>query len=105
MGVITYLRSFRFGEYAIFDFSVSFVAVYLLAPHLSKLGRKFNLEIPRRAWLYLTLPISVVVHLVFATFTPMTVNFLDPHGHYLLKVVMICLIVLGVKDIKKTKGS
>ncbi|MEI6510432.1 MAG: hypothetical protein WCO25_00130 [Candidatus Uhrbacteria bacterium] len=102
MGIITYLRSFRFGEYAIFDFTVSFVAVYLLAPYLSRLGRKFNLDISRRSWLYLTLPISVVVHLVFVTFTPMTRNVLDLHGHYLLKVIMVGLIVLGVKDIKQT---
>lgn len=105
MGIIAYLRTFRFGEYAIFDFAVSFIAVYLLAPNLSRLGRKINLDIPRRAWLYLTLPISVVAHLIVATYTPMTVNFLDPRGHYLLKVVMVGLIVLGVKDIKKIRGA
>lgn len=105
MGTISYLRTFRLGEYAIFDFSVSIVAIYFLAPYLSKLGRKFNLDIPRRSWLYFTLPISVLVHLLFLTITPMTRDTIDLNGHYIIKIVMIILIILGVAGIKKIKNG
>ncbi|MFC1788183.1 hypothetical protein ACFLZY_03110 [Patescibacteria group bacterium] len=99
MKTIEYLRHFRIGEYAIFDFVVSFVAVFLLAPLLSLAFRKVGINIPKISWLYLTLPISIVTHLAVGTMTPMTQNFLNPHGHYILKLLIVVLLILGLKDI------
>lgn len=97
---IEYLRHFRIGGYAIFDFAVSFLAVYLVAPLLSKLFLKIGVDIPKVNWLYLTLPISIAVHLSFGNITPMTANFLDLHGHILLKIIMLGLLFMGLKGIK-----
>jgi len=76
MITIEYLRQFRFGEYAILDFAVSFLGIYLLSPLLSKTFLKINVEIPKKNWLYLTLPISIIAHLIVGTITPMTKSFI-----------------------------
>ncbi|MFA5961881.1 MAG: hypothetical protein WC848_04325 [Parcubacteria group bacterium] len=99
---ISYLRHFRFGEYAIFDFGVAFLGLFLLSPLLSWLFRKlFNLEIPKKNWVFLTLPIGIVTHLITRPITPLTKNFLDPHSHYLLKITIFILLFLGLRNIKK----
>jgi len=102
---IYYLRHFRLGGYAIFDFTVSFLGIYLLSPLLSKIFLKFGIKIPKKNWLYLTLPIAIVSHLLVGTITPMTRNFLDLHGHYVLKIVILGLLFLGLRNIKKEKKA
>jgi len=97
---IEYLRQFRIGQYAFFDFAVSFLAIYLLAPLLSKLFLKLGLDIPKHNWLYLTLPIGILAHILVGTITPMTRNLLDLHGHYILKIVIIALVILGLRGVK-----
>ncbi len=104
MFTITFLRQFRIGEYAIFDFSVAFLGLAILSPLLSWLCRKlFKLEIPKKNWVLLTLPIGIATHLITGPITPMTRNFLDPTGHYILKVVILCLVFFGLRNIKKIK--
>jgi len=103
MNPIEFLRQFRLGGYAIFDFTVSFLGIYLLAPLLSKLFLQIKLDIPKQNWLFLALPISIVVHLLFQKMTPMTTGFLDLHGHYLLKIVILALLILGIRGIKIIK--
>lgn len=100
---IEYLRSFRLGGYAIFDFVVAFLGIYLLSPLLSKIFLKLRINIPKRNWLFLTLPISIVSHLIAGQITPITQNFLDPHNHYFLKIIILTLLILGIKDIKIIK--
>lgn len=103
MPTIEYLRSFKFGEYAIFDLVVSFVGIYLLAPVLTYLFKFIKLDIPRSSWLYLTLPMSILIHVLVGKYTPMTKYFLDPSGHYLLKLFIIGLLVFGLKAIRLIK--
>lgn len=100
---IEFLRQFRFGEYALFDFFVAFLGVYLLAPLLSKLFLKLRVDISRTSWLLLTLPISIIVHVSIGRITPMTKNFLDIQDHYILKIFILSLMVFGLKGIKITK--
>ena len=100
MNTIDFLRQFRVGEYAIFDLVVSFLGVYLLSPLLTKLFAKFGIDIPKINWLFLTLPISVLIHVLFGRMTPMTRYFLDLHGHYLLKILILALLILGLRGIK-----
>jgi hypothetical protein len=57
-------------------------------------------RIPKHNWLYLTLPIGIVSHLLIGRITPMTEDFLDPGGHYILKIVILGLLILGFKGIK-----
>jgi len=101
MDAITYLRQFRLTGYAVFDFAAAFLGVFLLSPFLSKLSRKIGLEIPKRNWLYLTLPLGVGAHLISGKITPLTKDFLDPHGHYILKIVIIGSLVPGLMNIKR----
>ncbi len=103
MNLIETLRQYRILDYAIFDFVVSFIGVYLLAPLLSKLFLKINIKISRLSWLYLTLPLSIIIHLLFSTYTQMTKDFLNLDSHYLLKLVILILLYLGLKDIKFLK--
>lgn len=99
MGIIPYLRQFRVSGYAVFDFAVSFLAAYLLAPWLSKMFKKIGVNIPKYSWLYFTVPISIIVHLLVNTMTPLTQAFINPHGDYIIKIIVLVLVILGAKDI------
>ncbi len=100
MITLEYLRHFRIFEYAIFDIVVSYLGIYLLSGPLSKLFLKMRLIIPKISWIYLTLPIGIISHLLVGTITPMTRNFLDLNSNYLLKVVIFIMIYLGVRLIE-----
>jgi hypothetical protein len=103
MILIEFLRQFRILNYAIFDFIVAFVGIYFLAPFLSKIFLKFRLDIPRISWMYFVLPIGIISHLLCGDMTPMTRNFFDPNGHYLLKIFILVLLFLGIRKIKIIK--
>ena len=103
MITLQFLRSFRISGYAYFDLIIAFLGVYILSPLLSKLFIKLKLKISRKSWLLLTLPLSIVVHIAIRNITPMTRNFIDPYGHYVLKGIILILIILGAKDIKYIK--
>lgn len=101
--IITYLRQFRIEGFTVFDTGASFLGVYILAPLLTRAFRLIGIEVSRRSWLYLVLPIGILAHYLSGTKTPMTVEFLDPAGYYLLKLAILTLLVLGLKDIRKAK--
>jgi len=100
MSTIEFLRQFRFGGYAIFDFVVAFLGIYLLSPVLTKIFRIIRINVPKRNWLFLTLPISVLVHLIVGNITPMTRQFINIHGNYTLKIVIIILLLLGLRGVR-----
>ena len=103
MPSIEYLRSFKVFEYAIFDFALSFLGVYLLSPILSWLLTKINVKISKKSWLLLTIPISIPIHYLVGTITPLTEQFLNPNGDFIVKIVIVVLTYLGAKDIKVSK--
>lgn len=94
------LRQFRIGEYAIFDLTISFFGVYLLAPLFSKIFLKFGIIIPRLSWVLFTLPLAVLVHLLVGNMTQMTKDFIDVNGHYFIKVLIVGMLVWGLRGIK-----
>ena len=100
---IEFLRQFRLGEYAIFDFAVAFIGIYLLSPWLSKIFLKLRINIPKRNWLFLTLPIGVLTHLLVGQMTPMTRDFINLNDHYLLKIIILVLLILGIRNVKMVK--
>lgn len=102
---IEFLRQFRFGRYAIFDLVVAFLGMFVLSPLLSKIFLMFRIKIPKRNWLFLTLPISIVVHLLVGKITLMTQDFIDPQGHYVLKIFIIILFIFGMWGIKIAKKN
>ncbi|MCX6733303.1 MAG: hypothetical protein NTX63_00650 [Candidatus Peregrinibacteria bacterium] len=91
MNIITFLRSFRIGPFAIFDFAVSFLAVYFLAPYLQKMGLKLS----RVQMLWLTIPVSILVHILVGSQTPLTKMFIDPSGGYIVKLVFVLMVFMG----------
>ena len=97
---IEFLRHFRVEGYAIFDFVVAFGGIYLASSLLSKLFLKIRIDIPRRNWIFLTLPIGIATHLLLGKMTPMTKNFLDIHGHWVLKIIILGLLIFGLRGIK-----
>jgi len=62
--MIEFLRQFRFGGYAFFDLIVAFLGVYLLSPLLSKIFLKIKIYIPKSNWIFLTLPIGILIHIL-----------------------------------------
>ena len=100
---IEFLRQFRLGGYAIFDVLVSFLGIYLLAPFLSKIFLKIGLNIPKRSWICLTLPIGILAHLLVGKITPMTKDFLDLHSHYVIKIIILIFLIIAIKNIKILK--
>ncbi len=90
---IEYLRTFKIGEYAIFDIATSFIGILILSPLLSKAFRLIHLEIPLLSWMYFVFPLSILTHLLTNNMTAMTKYFIDPSGHYLLKIFIVGLLV------------
>ena len=100
MTTIEFLRQFRLGKYAIFDLVVSFMGIYLLSPFLSKIFLKVRLSIPKQNWLFLTLPLSILTHLLVGNRTLMTKDFLSLNSHFFLKLLIFTLLFFGLKGIK-----
>lgn len=101
MSTIEYLRQFRVGGFAVFDFTAGFLGMIIVSPLLSWLFLKIGVQIPKRNWIILMLPISVIAHVLFKTYTPLTKEFLDPSGHYLVKIIVIACCIFGLMGIKR----
>ena len=101
MDPITYLRQFRLGSFAIFDFGISFLGMLLLSPGLSWLCKKAGVFVPKRNWVILTLPLSVIAHVLIGRITPFTKEFLDPSGYYVVKLIILGCGVLGATGIHR----
>ena len=103
MDTLSWIRSFRVGGFAIFDLSLAFGAMWLAAPLLSKMTRWLGLEVPRTSWLLFTLPVSIAIHVLIGSWTPMTKNFFDPTDQVLLKTIVIVSFLLGLAGISLVK--
>lgn len=101
MNTITFLRQFRVADIALFDLTISYVGVYLLSPFLSKRMLKFHLVFTRKHWLWLTLPISIVVHIATKQNTALMKMSFDTHGHYIVKILLIVMTYMGLRGVKK----
>lgn len=95
---LEYLRSFRIGDFAIFDFAVAYLGVYLLVPILNKIIKATGRQLTRFQWLLLVLPLSIVFHLATNTLTPLTKLVIDPSAGYGLKVLLLIMLYLGLKN-------
>lgn len=93
MTLLIFLRSFRVGPFAVFDFAISYLLVYLLAPWLQKKGLRLN----RAQQLWLTLPVSVLVHIAFGSMTPLTKMALDPSGSYAVKALLVFMVYMAYR--------
>lgn len=97
MITIEFLRSFRIGEFAIFDFSIAYIGVYLLVPTLNKIILPTKRQLSRLQWLLLVLPLSIIFHLATGNITPLTRLALDSGSGYGLKLLLLIMIYFGLK--------
>ena len=94
---IEYLRSFRIGEFAIFDFALAYIGVYLLVPTLNKMILPTKRQLSRLQWLLLVLPLSIIFHLATGNITPLTELALDPGSGYGLIILLALMLYFGLK--------
>jgi hypothetical protein len=90
------LRSFRVGPFAVFDIATAYIGIYLVAPYLTKLFLLIGISVTRAQWLWLTLPIALLVHVVFGIDTALTRMVLNPSGHYIAKLVVAGMFFMGI---------
>lgn len=105
MNQIDYLRQFRLGNFAVFDFAASFLGMLALSPLLSYLCKRAGVHVPKRNWVILTLPIGVLAHILVGNITPLTKDVLDLSGHYVAKIVIVACAVFGVTGIRWIKPT
>ncbi|MCF7831748.1 MAG: hypothetical protein K9M36_02600 [Candidatus Pacebacteria bacterium] len=89
-----FLRSFRIGPFTIFDFAISYIVMYFIAPYLSKLFALAGIRVNREQWLWLTLPIALAVHLLTKTSTAFTEMTLDPSGGWFAKAIIVIMLFM-----------
>lgn len=103
MDLIGVLRQLRIGPFTIFDTATAYIGIFLLAPLLTKLFSRLHLYISRTAWLWLTLPISVIFHFFLHQNTPFMKMFLDPNGFYIAKIILLFMLYMGLRKIRTPK--
>ena len=86
---ITELRKHRIGDFAVFDFVVAYLGAWILAPYLKD-------WISRRRLIYLVLPVGIAVHLLLGVETKLTKMFMDPNNHYILKIIVAIMTIVGL---------
>lgn len=101
MDYIAYLRHYRIAGFSIFDFATAFLGMALISPLLSWLFKKIGILVPKKNWVILTLPISIVAHLLIGNITPFTKYFFDLSGHYLIKLIVIGCFIWGMTGIRR----
>ena len=98
---IEYLRQFKVGPFAIFDTISAYLGVFLFAPFLVKLASKINLKVPVVSWIWLTVPLSVVFHILFKQSTPVIKILSNPNlpQFYVALLVLLIMIYMGFRKI------
>ena len=86
MNILATLRTPRIGQFAIFDFAVSYGAALLAAPLVKS-------KISKERLLYLVLPAAILVHKLFKIDTPLTEMFFDFKKHWLLKAIVVGMVI------------
>lgn len=81
MSIITDLRKYKVGPFAIFDFATAFGGAYLVSPYLAK-------YISREKLMYSVLPVAIATHVVLGIDTPLTRMVVDPHGGLAAKAIV-----------------
>lgn len=99
MSIIEFLRQYRIGGMAIFDFVVSYGGFFLLSPIIIKLFAKVNVHMTLANIMWLVLPLAIIVHVLVGKYTPMTKMFLNPHDYYLLKILIGFMVYMGLRKI------
>lgn len=103
MITLEYLRQFKVGPFAIFDTVISYVGILILAPLLSWLMSRLHLKIPISSWLWFTMPISVIFHIIFRQSTPLMKILTNPgqFQFYIALLILLTMTYIGLRGISK----
>jgi len=99
MITVEFLRHYRIGGFAIFDFVVAYGGLLLLSPLITRLLGKINVHMTWVNIMWLVLPLSIVVHVLIGKHTPLTKMFLNPSDYYFLKVLIVFMVYMGLRKI------
>ena len=99
MNIIEYMRHFRIGPFAIFDFAISYFGFYLLSPLIIKSFSYFNVTITKANIMWLVLPIGLLTHIIIGKHTALTKRFMNTRRYYILKIIVAYMIYAGLKGV------
>lgn len=100
---LEHLRQFKIGPFAIFDTLLAYLGVLILSPVLNWLMSKLRVKVPIASWLWFTLPLSVVFHLIFNQDTPLMKILSNPSDFqfYIAIFILISMTYMGFRKINK----
>lgn len=100
---IQYLRQFRIGQFTIFDTVLAYIGMLLLAPILTWLMSKLHIKVPLISWIWFTMPLSVIFHVIFRQITPLIKLLADPMQiqFYIAFIVLVFMVYMGSLNISK----
>ena len=100
---IEYLRQFRIGQFAIFDTVTAYIGILILSPVLTWLMSKLHIKIPIISWLWLTMPLSVIFHIIFLQATPLMKILANPGNFqfYIAIIILFAMTFMGLRKISK----
>jgi len=90
MGIISKLREYKVGPFAIFDFVTAYGGAYLVSSYTKKYISKERL-------MYLVLPTAIITHIVLGIKTPLTDMVIDPKGGWIAKAVVGGSLVQAIR--------
>ncbi len=98
---VEYLRQFRIGPFTIFDTVSAYLGILLLAPLLVFLFSKINFKIPVVSWVWLTMPLSVLFHVLFRQTTPIITILSNPGQpqFYITLLALLIMVYMGLRKI------
>ena len=89
MSVVTKLRSYRIGPFAIFDFASAYLGSWYVAPYLSK-------WLTRTQVMWLAVPAGVVAHIVVGVETPLNKMVVGPRSNILAQAAIGLMLYKGL---------
>lgn len=103
--IIQFLRQFKIGPFAIFDIVISYVGIYILSPLLIKIFKLIRINTNLSTWMWLTLPLSIVFHVIFNQNTPLTRMFLNTSDYWLVKSIIVIMFIFAFSSTRKANQN
>ncbi|GEM_PF-720223 len=103
MDYITLLRQYRIGPFTIFDTALAYAGILILSPLLTKLFFLVRIKIPLTSWLWLTMPLSVIFHIIFRQDTPLIRILFNSDEFYIAAVVLLFMTYMGLRGIRRVQ--
>ena len=102
--ILNLLRlQYRIGPFSVADTLGSLVIALIISPILSWLFSLVGVKVPRLAWVWLTIPVAELTHIIFHVDAPYKRMLLDTHGGYLAKLAFLVMLYMGLRGIRRIR--